>query len=384
VEKYPGDFYMTRNWPNLIAILILTLMLVDSGAAAEPKPATGQEWDALVKKAEEEGEVAIYATDSIGNAQSIWAAFQKRYPKIKLLGTSVGRGSDLFPKLFSERRAGKYLADVFLAGPTAIHLNLYPAKVLDPMSPALVHANVTDLSKWWQGKHHYVDPEGQYNFMYESALYGPPLSFNTSIVNEKEIKSAWDLVQPQWKGKFAVLQLNATQGSTALAFVYHHPQLGPKFIERVYRDMEPTFFRDLRQGTDWLSQGKFPICFLCRRIDRAQMQGLPVAELDPYAITERPGIGSGSGAIVLMNRHPHPNAAKVFLNWFLSLEGQIAFRQANTDELRVGSMREDLPLEILPPLARRRKDKEYLFINRPEWMDFKPIQALLDQLKKSK
>lgn len=375
---------MTRKWPNLIAVLILTLLLVDTGAAAEPKPASGQEWDALVKKAEEEGEVAIYATDSIGNAQSIWAAFQKRYPKIKLIGTSVGRGSDLFPKLFSERRAGKYLADVFLAGPTAVHLNLYPAKVLDPMPPALVHPNVTDLSKWWQGKHHYVDPEGQYNFMYESALYGPPLSFNTSIVNEKEIKSAWDLVQPQWKGKLAVLQLNATQGSTALAFVYHHPQLGPKFIERVYRDMEPTFFRDLRQGTDWLSQGKFPICFLCRRIDRAQMQGLPVAELDPYAITERPGIGSGSGAIVLMNRHPHPNAAKVFLNWFLSLEGQIAFRQANTDELRVGSMREDLPQEILPPLARRRKDKEYLFINRPEWMDFKPIQALLDQLKKGK
>ncbi len=375
---------MTRKWPNLIAVLILKLLLVDTGAAAEPKPASGQEWDALVKKAEEEGEVAIYATDSIGNAQSIWAAFQKRYPKIKLIGTSVGRGSDLFPKLFSERRAGKYLADVFLAGPTAVHLNLYPAKVLDPMPPALVHPNVTDLSKWWQGKHHYVDPEGQYNFMYESALYGPPLSFNTSIVNEKEIKSAWDLVQPQWKGKLAVLQLNATQGSTALAFVYHHPQLGPKFIERVYRDMEPTFFRDLRQGTDWLSQGKFPICFLCRRIDRAQMQGLPVAELDPYAITERPGIGSGSGAIVLMNRHPHPNAAKVFLNWFLSLEGQIAFRQANTDELRVGSMREDLPQEILPPLARRRKDKEYLFINRPEWMDFKPIQALLDQLKKGK
>ena len=373
-----------KKWPNLIAALLLSLMLTDAGAAAEPRPVTGQEWDGLVKKAEEEGEVAIYATDSIGNAQSIWTAFQKRYPKIKLIGTSVGRGSDLFPKLFSERRAGKYLADVFLAGPTAVHLNLYPAKVLDPMPPALVHANVTDLTKWWQGKHHYVDPEGQYNFMYESALYGPPLSFNTTIVNEKEIKSAWDLVQPQWKGKLAVLQLNATQGSTALAFVYHHPQLGPKFIERVYRDMEPTFFRDLRQGTDWLSQGKFPICFLCRRIDRAQMQGLPVAELDPYAVVERPGIGAGSGAIVLMNRHPHPNAAKVFLNWFLSLEGQIAFRQANVDELRVGSMREDLPQEILPPLARRRKDKEYLFINRPEWMDFKPIQALLDQLKKSK
>jgi len=68
----------------------------------------------------------------------------------------------------------------------------------------------------------------------------------------------------------------------------------------------------------------------------------------------------------------------------LSLEGQIALFQANSKGLRVSSMREDLPQEILPPLARRHKEKEYLLINRPEWMDFIPIQALLDQLKKSK
>ncbi|MBM2804713.1 MAG: Extracellular solute-binding protein [Deltaproteobacteria bacterium] len=371
-------------WKLLISATLFLFSVSAVASAAEVRPATTQEWESLVKKAEDEGEVAVYATDSIGNTQMIWAAFQKRYPKIKLVGTSVGRGSDLFPKLFSERRAGKFLADVFLAGPTAIHLNLYPAKVIEPIPPILVHPGVTDLSKWWMGKHHYVDPEGQYNFMYESALYGPPLSFNTNVINEKDIKSAWDLVQPQWKGKYAVLQMGPTQGSTAMTYVYHHPQLGPKFIEKIYRDMEPTFFRDLRQGTDWLSSGKFPLCFLCRRIDRAALQGLPVAELDPYAIAEKPGIGSGSGALVLMNRHPHPNAAKVFINWFLSLEGQIAFRQANTDEFRIGSLREDLPQEILPPLARRRKDKDYLLINRPEWMDFKPIQALLEQLKKSK
>ena len=371
-------------WKLLISATLFLFSVSAVASAAEVRPATTQEWESLVKKAEDEGEVAVYATDSIGNTQMIWAAFQKRYPKIKLVGTSVGRGSDLFPKLFSERRAGKFLADVFLAGPTAIHLNLYPAKVIEPIPPILVHPGVTDLSKWWMGKHHYVDPEGQYNFMYESALYGPPLSFNTNVINEKDIKSAWDLVQPQWKGKYAVLQMGPTQGSTAMTYVYHHPQLGPKFIEKIYRDMEPTFFRDLRQGTDWLSSGKFPLCFLCRRIDRAALQGLPVAELDPYAIAEQPGIGSGSGALVLMNRHPHPNAAKVFINWFLSLEGQIAFRQANTDEFRVGSLREDLPQEILPALARRRKDKDYLLINRPEWMDFKPIQALLEQLKKSK
>jgi len=372
-----------RFWSECFVYTVMLVFLwADVAFSAELRSSTSQEWDAVVKKAEEEGQVSVYATDSIGNAQMIWAAFQKRYAKIKLVGTSMGRGSDLFPKLFAERRAGKFLTDVFLGAPTAIYQNLYRAKIIEPIPPMLVQPSVTDLSKWWMGKHHYIEPENRFIFMYESALYGPPISFNTNLINEKEIKSAWDLVQPQWKGKYAALQVGANQGSTALTYVYYHPQLGPKFIERVYRDMEPTMFRELRQGTDWLSQGRFPLCFLCRRIDRAAMQGLPVAELNPYQVEEKPGLGSGSGALALMNRHPNPNGAKVFLNWFLSLDGQIAFRQANTDELRVGSLREDLPQEILPLLARRRKDREYLWINRPEWMDFKPIHSLLEELRK--
>ena len=369
---------------QFLVISMLILLVAAIASAADVRPSVSQEWDAIVQRAEEEGQVAVYATDSIGNAQMIWTAFQKRYPKIKLVGTTLGRGSDLFPKLFGERRAGKFLADVFLGAPSAVYLNLYRAKIVEPIPPILTHPGVTDLSKWWMGKHHYIDPEGQYVFMYESALYGPPIAFNTNLINEKEIKSAWDLVQSQWKGKYQALQVGPTQGSTALTYVYHHPQLGPKFIERIYRDMEPTFFRDIRQGTDWLSQGKFALCFLCRRIDRAAMQGLPVAELNPYQIEEKPGIGTGSGALVLLNRYPHPNGARVFINWYLSLEGQIAFRQANTDELRVGSLREDLPQELLPTLAKRRKDREYLWINRPEWMDFTPIQSLLEELRKGK
>lgn len=369
---------------QFLVISLLILLLAAIASAADVRPSVSQEWDAIVQRAEEEGQVAVYATDSIGNAQMIWTAFQKRYPKIKLVGTTLGRGSDLFPKLFGERRAGKFLADVFLGAPSAVYLNLYRAKIVEPIPPILTHPGVTDLSKLWMGKHHYIDPEGQYVFMYESALYGPPIAFNTNLINEREIKSAWDLVQPQWKGKYQALQVGPTQGSTALTYVYYHPQLGPKFIERIYRDMEPTFFRDIRQGTDWLSQGKFALCFLCRRIDRAAMQGLPVAELNPYQIEEKPGIGTGSGALVLLNRYPHPNGARVFINWYLSLEGQIAFRQANTDELRVGSLREDLPQELLPTLAKRRNDREYLWINRPEWMDFTPIQSLLEELRKSK
>ena len=151
---------------QFLVISMRILLVAAIASAADVRPSVSQEWDAIVQRAEEEGQVAVYATDSIGNAQMIWTAFQKRYPKIKLVGTTLGRGSDLFPKLFGERRAGKFLADVFLGAPSAVYLNLYRAKIVEPIPPILTHPSVTDLSKWWMGKHHYIDPEGQYVFMY--------------------------------------------------------------------------------------------------------------------------------------------------------------------------------------------------------------------------
>src|SRR6266705_3238688 len=90
-------------------VFVIIMSVAQAAPAADVRSPAPQEWDSIVKKAEDEGQVAVYATDSIGNAQTIWAAFQKRYPKIKLIGTTMGRGSDLFPKLFAERRAGKFL-----------------------------------------------------------------------------------------------------------------------------------------------------------------------------------------------------------------------------------------------------------------------------------
>jgi ABC-type glycerol-3-phosphate transport system substrate-binding protein len=180
---------LARSTRCAFSVCALAFALTGTALTAEP-PAPAQEWEATVKRAEAEGEVTVYATDSIGHAPVIWAAFQKRYPKIKFVGMTMGRGSDLFPKLFAERRAGKFLADVFLGAPSAIYLNLYKAKIIEPLPPMLIHPSVTDPSKWWQGKHHYIDPEGQYILMYESELYGPPISFNTNMVNVKEIKSA--------------------------------------------------------------------------------------------------------------------------------------------------------------------------------------------------
>lgn len=335
-------------------------------------------WEDVVKAAEKEGEVTVYATNSVGDLQVIWDAFRKKYPRLKLNSVAISTTSEIVTKVMAERRANQYFVDVVLGAPGATYNSLHRGKALDPMPPALLLPEVTDLSKWWKGKHRYIDPEGQYVFVYQSSLYGPPVYSNTKLVNLDTLRSVWDLLDPKWKGKIIALWPRANYVSTALLFMYHHPQIGPKFLERFYTEMDLTYFSDFRQGTDWLAGGKYPLCFLCR-LRRAMEQGLPVAEVSPYHFKEVPGSGSNNGAIGLMNSQPHPNGARVFINWYLSREGQIAFRQANNtqEDDTTTSMREDLPLSVVPEAARRRKDVDYLEISRHDWMEWKPVGDLI-------
>jgi iron(III) transport system substrate-binding protein len=358
----------------IAAILFIAVAAVTGRAIAAQ---TG--WEDIVRAAEKEGEVTVYATNSVGDLQVIWDAFKKKFPKIKLNSVGISTTSEIVTKVIAERRAGQYLVDVMLGAPGATYNSFYRGKTLDPMPPALVLPEVTDLSKWWKGKHRYVDPDGRYVFVYQSSLYGPPVYTNTKLVNLDSIRSVWDILDPKWKGKIIGLWPRANYVSTALLFMYHHPQVGPKFLERLYSEMDITYFSDFRQGTDWLAAGKQPICVLCR-LRRAQEQGLSVSEVSPYHFKEAPGIGSNNGAIVLMNNHPHANAAKVFINWYLSRDGQIAFRQANNtmEDDTTTSMREDLPLSVVPEPARRRKDVDYIEISRHDWMEWKPVGDLIN------
>jgi iron(III) transport system substrate-binding protein len=362
-----------RNYTLALLVALVSLFAqVAYGAQAR--------WDDVARAAEKEGEVTVYATNSVGDLQVIWDAFKKKFPKIKLNSVGISTTSEIVTKIMAERRASQFLVDVVLGAPGATYNSLQRGKALDPLPPALLLPEVTDLSKWWKGRHRYVDPEGQYVFVYQSTLYGPPVYYNTKLVNPDLIKSVWDLLDPKWKGKMISLWPRANYVSTALLFMYHHPQIGPKWLDRLFGgEMDLTYFSDFRQGTDWLASGKYQICILCR-LRRALEQGLPVTEANPYNFKEVPGIGSNNGAIGLLNSQPHPNAARLFINWYLSREGQIAFRQANhtMEDETTTSMREDLPADVVPEAARRRKNVDYIEIIRHDWMEWKPVGDLIN------
>ncbi|HEY3166875.1 MAG TPA: hypothetical protein VGK57_06580, partial [Candidatus Binatia bacterium] len=155
----------------------------------------------------------------------------------------AGRGSQFGPKIIAERRAGKYLVDFFVGGKGTAHATLYPAKVLAPIQSLLVLPEVLDQSKWWQGKHRYVDAEGKYIFAFVGNGTIVELRYNTNLVSPKEFTTYWDLLNPKWKGKIVATDPRMNGMDTPVLFFYYHPKLGPEFMRRLYGEMDVTIPR---------------------------------------------------------------------------------------------------------------------------------------------
>jgi iron(III) transport system substrate-binding protein len=340
------------------------------------------DWEKTVRAAEQEGQVVVY----IAGYEAVIAAgvFQKAYPKIKIT-TVTGAGTQLAPRIASERRAEKYLADVYNGGGNSLHQTLYLGKMIDPIKPALMLPDVLDESKWWEGKHKYVDPEGVYVFVYEGNVStGGGTSYNTKLLNAKDYKSYWDFLDPKLKGKIVAADLRQVRGAgLSWQYLYYHPQLGPPYFKRLFGEMGVVMSADLRQAVDWMAAGRMFLCISCQGsgVAQARNQGLPVDQFPPHQFKEGVSISSAFGQLALMNRAPHPNAAKVFINWLLSREGQATFQKVMSvpGDPR-DSRRIDVSKDHIPADERRKDGLKYFDTDDPETKDIRPITKLLEEI----
>jgi len=357
------------------------LALATSGQAAEGKPALQAEWEKTLQAAKQEGEVVLYTARDYDVLFS--QHFNKRYPEIKVSAVITANTTGVSQRIIDERRAEKYYWDVYNAGASTGYSMMYKGKVLDPIRPALLLPEVVDESKWWGGKHEYIDEEEKYLFAF-NGMFEPYFSYNTKLVDPKEFKSLWDLLQPKWKGKIMMFDPTQPGSSTALRFMYHHPDLGPRYLKKLFTEMDLTMSRDLRQLGDWLASGKYPICIFMsarRLLERPKAQGLPVDWFGPKAFKEGAILAGGSGQVGLINRAPHPNAARVAVNWLLSRDGQLAYQKVLTSP---DSRRIDISKEDVPPDSRRMEGVKYTVTERAEWMDLKPVLGFVNEIWKEK
>ncbi len=166
------------------------------------------------------------------------------------------------------------------------------------------------------------------------------LWINTDLVKEDELKSAQDLLNPKWKGKlmFADPRAGATSSpATAVRLVY-----GEEMMKKIFVDAEPAYSRANRQIMEQLVRGQ---------------RAIALAAADPVvAEFKEAGIGKNLQRVYLqdilvtvtandlwaLKNAPHPNAAKLFVNWILSKEGQTAY----TQETLTNSRRLDVPPSV--------------------------------------
>ena len=357
----------------LLSISLFVLGAVPTYAASQSD--WTKDWEQTLAAAKKEGQVTIY----IYRYEGLLQDFKKDYPSINVVSIT-GRGNELTNRIMAERRAGKFIADVYSGGTNSLYNTLYKGKALDPIKPLLILPEVTDLTKWYGNEHRYADPEGKYIFAFIGSPSNAQLAYNTKLVNPNEFKSYQDVTNSKWKGKIVSLDPRDTGLGATMQFYYYSPEIGPEFMKKFFGGMEITYSKNFRQMTDWLAQGKFAICMGCKDSMRAKNQGLPVDDFDTNKWKEGSSFSAGGGSFSYLNQAPHPNAAKVFINWFLSRKGQIAMQKLGDVDDPANSRRIDIPKDDIPPDNRLQPGVKYFDVVKPEYGDMKPIFDLAKEI----
>ncbi len=337
---------MNKKIPLYLAVTGLLLLTCPTNSPAG-------EWGRILAGAKREGRVVIMGPGGAATRVALTQGFENKYPGIRV-DYSGSRGSQIPPKLLNERGANHYRVDLVMGGTGPILTSLMGAHVLDPVQPFLAGPDIQP-SKWLDGKLNFADATGKYNLVMSSYVKAA-VAYNPGVISEDEVKSwkSWkDLLDPKWKGRMT--SRDPSTGGTGQAmflFWYSTKGLGTEYIKQILAQDIVLSNRD-RQLIDWLVRGQYPISLgLSERAALPIMKaGGPLKFLPADELRERFYITAGAGSLGVVNKAPHPNAIKVYLNYLLSKKGQLAFSEANG----YPSRRLDIPID---PFAVRKGPKK--------------------------
>jgi iron(III) transport system substrate-binding protein len=287
-------------------------------------------------------------------------AFMKRFPGIELQGVDQ-RGRESREKVIAEQQSRNYVADLVISG-TDTQNELVQNGFVDEFQASELANVIPDL----------VPPDRKNNPRTVSIF---TMTINTNLVPPAQEPKTWtDLLDPKWKGKLAMDDPRGSgPGGTILSgmeVLYGIENVDSKLAEQ-------NVFFATQAGPLWdgLVRGEYAVFLSSNHTDAISQRksGAPVKLLKP-----QDGVGVTPINQALLKNAPHPNAAKLWIEWNLSEEGQTVLAEQGYATVRKGLKpgepeadlngvkflpRDDTP-EVFAQLGDRTKRWENVFFKQ--------------------
>ena len=295
-------------------------------------------WAKVVEAAKMEKSLTIYSMHFSGDiGQAMAKAFKEQYGiRMEILAAP---GRQTVEKIKVEQTLKAPIADIIQTGAssaTEVSIAGFLESVWREL-PAIRDKGVFKVDPVYS-------PSGDI-LTFSIQLIAPYINYNL-VKAQEEFSSFYDLLDPKWKGKIITGDPRGGGGNMFAVFT----------IMRYYKGLDDGYFRRLAQQEliIWggspaeeirvVARGEYPVGFAGGNQTAASIiaEGAPVKFL---AMKE--GTHSTSQSIGVVKGAPHPNAARLFMNWIFSPEGQTAFAQSSS----TSPLRLDVP-DFLHPGAR--------------------------------
>lgn len=296
--------------------------------------AKAQSPDELYQAAKKEGSVVWYTTFPLDEATPLGEAFTAKYPGVKV-EIVRGSGTRTVERFETEYRANRAGADV--------------------ITGALLDPDVQWKKDGWLME--YTAPEGAAipaKYKDEGYWYLEGVTISCMLYNSDKLKmsdipdSPMGLLDPKWKGRVGSIPAWAT--GTALEFAYFvdyilgHEDEYAKGLKALNPPMQSAQAKLVQQVIRGEIDVALPIADY--NLYRFQKRGAPVDCVYPKSDK---GVPTNVRPVAIPKNAPHPNAAKLFLNWRLSKDGQTKMQ----DGFGMRSVRNDMdPPKGLPAASK--------------------------------
>lgn len=286
-----------------LGLVVAAAAGVTSGSLLRPAHAQS-DWDKLVEAARKEGRVVLYTAHvGVKFHADIAAAFQKRYGiAVEIL---EARASELRERIRTEQAAGRSIGDVSHNGATTTALQLKEGAFL-PHGPLPALAGLQSQFK----------SDGTRVPLF-AIVYG--MLVNTRLVPAGSEPKSWkDLLDPRWQGKILSDDVRALGGGSVFFFVTYE-KFGPEFHQKLaLQNLQ--FTRDIRESERRVARGEAAIWIPFSAANYPPLKGLPVK-----AVVPSEGATYVRYEAALLKGAPHPNAARLFMNYLIEKDAQAIY-----------------------------------------------------------